>query len=67
MAKEKRGLSRLEGKAVDLYNEELKETLVEADSGSSGWNEERDIDSRLEDAEKKKGAPVARRKKGKRR
>jgi len=33
---------------VDLYTEELKETLVEADSGSSGFNEERDIDSRLE-------------------
>jgi len=57
-------LSRVEeGRGeVDLYKEELKETLVEADSGSSGVNEERDIDSRLEKTEE---GPAAARKKGK--
>lgn len=54
MAK-KKGLSRLEEtKGVDLYKEELEETLVEAEAASSGWTAERDADRRVEalDAEK---------------
>jgi hypothetical protein len=48
-------MSRLEeSKGVDLYKEELEETLVEAEAASSGWTAERDADRRVEalDADK---------------
>ena len=55
------GINRVEeaeGK-VDLYKEELKESLVEAETASSGFTEERDADERLasldEVVKKKKG------------
>jgi len=48
---------------TDLYKEELKETLVEADAGSSGVNEERDIDDRLSSEQE---APAAKKGKKKR-
>ncbi len=55
---EGKGISRVETaeKDVNLYKEELEETLVEAESASSGWTAERDADSRVEgiDAEKEK-------------
>ena len=53
----KKGMSRLEEpKQVDLYKEELEETLVEAESASSGWTAEHDADNRVEglDADKEK-------------
>lgn len=59
MAKPKKGgMRKVESaeKDVDLYKEELEETLVEAGSASSGWTEEREADRRVEglDAEKEK-------------
>jgi hypothetical protein len=59
MAKPKKGGSRgveSKEKDVDLYKEELEETLVEAESASSGWTAEHDADSRVEglDADKEK-------------
>jgi len=62
MAKPKKGgINRAESaeKDVNLYKEELEETLVEAGTASSGWTEEHDVDNRIEglDADKeKKGA-----------
>ena len=58
--KDGKGLSRVENasKDVDLYKEELEETLVEAGTASSGWTEERDADARteqLDDEKAKKG------------
>jgi len=54
MVKNKKGLSRVESAGgVNLYNEELKETLVEAGTASSGWTEERDADRRMESMEEK--------------
>ena len=47
---------RLEPKKdVDLFTEELEESLVMAGAGASGWTEERDVDKRVGeiDAEKK--------------
>ena len=66
---EKRGsLSRVQEARgeVDLYSEELKESLVEAETGSSGFTEERDVDERITLMEETtKGKEVG--KKGKRR
>jgi hypothetical protein len=59
----KKGMSRLEEpKQVDLYKEELAETLVEAGTASSGWTEERDADRRAEALD---GDKAAKKKKGK--
>lgn len=60
MAKPKKpakGMSRVESveKDVNLYEEELKETLVGAEAASSGWTEEREAEGRERRLEEKKG------------
>lgn len=71
MAK-KKSIRRTEPmKDVDLFTEELEETLVMSEAASSGFTEERDVDKRIEriDEEKeRKGLMKApKRKKRKRR